>query len=190
MKTIFFIFYFFFGKLSAYELQELLFPNPSDILQIVGGDVEQEHRYLAKRSQANPAQCVKCHDLKYCSVINGYMIEEVYISKQYSSAAEIAAKGTCTVFEALGERMSKELFGVGKTFRDNDQCRSMVLQYLCLFWSSDNNMYTNSCINFEDVSSPDPTQHLLAPRPPCRSFCVQVHCHSFFHLPICNKLSS
>ena len=157
---------------SAVELKELLFPKSTEILQIIGSEID--HRVLTKRKQANPAQCVKCHDLKYCSVINGYMIEEVYISKAYSSAAEIAAKGTCTVFEALGERMNNELFGVGKTFRDNSQCRSMVLQYLCLFWSSDNSMYTNSCINFEDVSSPDPTQHLLAPRPPCRSFCVQV----------------
>lgn len=35
-------------------------------------------------------------------------------------------------------------------------------------------MYTNLCINQEDVSDPNPANHKVAPRYPCRSFCVQV----------------
>ena len=52
--------------------------------------------------------------------------------------------------------------------------RDIVMQYLCLFYGSDNKMYTNNCINQEDVSDSNPVNHKVAPRPPCRSFCVQV----------------
>lgn len=51
----------------------------------------------------------------------------------------------------------------------------IVMQYLCLFYGSDNPMYTNECVNQEDVKDPNPANHKVAPRPPCRSFCVQVH---------------
>ena len=44
------------------------------------------------------------------------------------------------------------------------------MQYLCLFWGSNNYMYTNCCQYSE--SSSTPTFH--APRAPCRSFCIQV----------------
>jgi hypothetical protein len=50
----------------------------------------------------------------------------------------------------------------------------MVMQYLCLFWGSNNPMYTNCCIYSEDVTSVDPANQQIAPRPPCRSFCIQV----------------
>lgn len=46
------------------------------------------------------------------------------------------------------------------------------MQYLCLFYGSNNAMYTNNCK--DDLSSPDPNGYLFVPRPPCRSFCVQV----------------
>lgn len=52
--------------------------------------------------------------------------------------------------------------------------KDMVMQYLCLFWASDNSQYGNSCIAREKTDFPDPANYLLAPRPPCRSFCVQV----------------
>lgn len=53
----------------------------------------------------------------------------------------------------------------------------IVLQYLCLFWGSDNSMYSNLCVYQEDKSDPDPLNHRVAPRPPCRSFCTQVIPH-------------
>lgn len=50
----------------------------------------------------------------------------------------------------------------------------MVMQYLCLFYGSDNNQYRNYCVLQEDYSDPLPENHLKSARPPCRSFCVQV----------------
>ena len=50
----------------------------------------------------------------------------------------------------------------------------MVMEYLCLYWGTDNSMYTNYCIYQEDVSDPNPANHKIAGRPPCRSFCTQV----------------
>jgi len=50
----------------------------------------------------------------------------------------------------------------------------MVLEYFCLFYGSNNEMYTNYCIYQEDVSDPNPLNQKVAPRYPCRSFCVQV----------------
>jgi hypothetical protein len=47
----------------------------------------------------------------------------------------------------------------------------MVMQYLCLFWGSNNDMYTNYCVFQETVTT---TIKVLAPRPPCKSFCVQI----------------
>ena len=44
------------------------------------------------------------------------------------------------------------------------------MEYLCLFWGSNNRMYTNCCIFSEAASHGS----IIAPRPPCRSFCVQV----------------
>lgn len=35
-------------------------------------------------------------------------------------------------------------------------------------------MYRNNCVNEEKTSDPNPANHKVAPRPPCRSFCVQV----------------
>jgi hypothetical protein len=48
----------------------------------------------------------------------------------------------------------------------------MVMQYLCLFWATNNNMYTNYCVYKETVLSNG--QLSVAQRPPCRSFCIQV----------------
>lgn len=49
-------------------------------------------------------------------------------------------------------------------------------------------MYTNFCIFQEDVSDPNPLKHLLAPRPPCRSFCVQVSQVVPVTTPVSHKL--
>ena len=83
-------------------------------------------------------------------------------------------ENTCSILENLGKRVKLEIFGTSKSFRDTATCKSMVMQYLCLFWGSDNRMYRNLCVWFEDVTNEDINLHVIAPRPPCRSFCVQV----------------
>ena len=154
---------------SKYE--EILFPNGSPNRNSSPRD--KYSRALATPDPNNPpegvddAVCVICHGLEYCDVLNGLLIEEVYYPRQDEL-------GTCSIIEALGIRMDSEIFGIGRTFRDTPQCRDIVMQYLCLFWGSQNDMYTNLCFWKEDVSSPDPDQHKISPRPPCRSFCVQV----------------
>ena len=112
--------------------------------------------------------CVICRDMSYCPRLNGFQIQEVYLPYNLNDL------GTCKVLDALGEKVATEVFGNGRTFRDTPQCKDIVMQYLCLFYGSDNDMYTNNCINQEDVSDSNPINHKVAPRPPCRSFCVQV----------------
>lgn len=114
------------------------------------------------------AICVICRGLEYCPALNGLLIQEVYYPESN------AKLGTCHIIDQLGERMYNEIFGIGRTFRDTPQCRTIVMQYLCLFWGTENDMYTNLCFWKEDTSNPDPTLHEATGRPPCRSFCVQV----------------
>lgn len=113
-------------------------------------------------------KCIVCRDMEYCSALNGLLIEEIYLPDNLEDM------GTCRVIDELGRQVSIEVFGNGRSFRDTPQCRDIVMQYLCLFYGSDNDMYTNNCINQEDVSDSNPVNHKVAPRPPCRSFCVQV----------------
>lgn len=114
------------------------------------------------------ALCEKCRGLKYCTALNGFLIQEVYYPSSNSQL------GTCSIIDDLGERISNEIFGIGRTFRDTPQCRTIVMQYLCLFWGTENDMYRNLCFWKEQTSDPDPTKHESTGRPPCRSFCVQV----------------
>lgn len=119
-------------------------------------------------SPSNPVPCVKCQNLDQCKSLNGFQIQEVYYPNN------LAYRETCNVIESLGVRQSSELFGNGRTFRDTPQCREIVMQYLCLFYGSNNAMYTNYCIFQEDYTPPKVEDQLIAPRPPCRSFCVQI----------------
>jgi len=168
-------------KLMA--LEALLFPNISSIYEdedfvALGGhlrrDDAHEERSLAVDSKCTnegvSIMCVTCRGMKYCSVLDGYMVEEVYLPDNPD------ALGTCKALDQLGLRVQQKVFGRGATFRNSYQCRDIVMQYLCLFWGSDNSQYQNGCAsaNCEDVSSSIPANHKLAPRPPCRSFCVVV----------------
>ena len=112
--------------------------------------------------------CVACKDLEYCQILNGYMVQEVY----YPDNPEFL--GTCKVIESLAERLDGEIFGVGRTFRDTPQCRSIVMQYLCLFWGSNNTMYDNGCNALDEVNRPLKNKQINTQTPPCRSFCVQI----------------
>jgi hypothetical protein len=86
------------------------------------GDTERESRSLAIDKKGpwdpdNPVPCAVCTGLKLCPVLNGLMVEEVYYPK------DPGKKETCNVIEALGKRVSNDIFGNGRTFRDTDQCR-------------------------------------------------------------------
>jgi hypothetical protein len=112
--------------------------------------------------------CEICAGLTTCTGLNGLLIQEVYYPSMPGTL------GTCKILDQRGVRFGLQIFGPDNTFRDTPVCRDIVMQYLCLFWASDNTMYTNFCVYQEDVSNPDPQKHKIAPRPPCRSFCVQV----------------
>jgi hypothetical protein len=147
-------------------LKNLLFPNRTQ-------DPKYSRRQLLPDPNNPPAGvdqalCVTCNGLDYCKVLNGLLIQEVYYPQSNSQF------GTCFIIDDLGKRLYNEIFGVGTTFRDTPECRTIVMQYLCLFWGSQNDMYTNLCFWKEEFSSPDPTTHKLSARPPCRGFCVQV----------------
>ena len=116
---------------------------------------------------------IKCTGLDKCHVLNGKYVQETYYPEQTSSNA-----AKCSIIEGLAERLSTEIFGKGRTFRDTEQCRDLVMQYLCLTYGSNNFMYSDYCIYQEDTSPTDPDNHKYAAYPPCRSFCVQVlrHC--------------
>src|SRR3546814_905472 len=131
--------------------------------------MRQSSNALATRRLDDAATCVTCSELEYCQILNGYMVEEVYLPSQ------ISVRATCTVLEQRAKKYADTIFGAGRTFRQTDFCLNIVLQYLCLFWGTDNNMYSNGCINQEDYSDPDPANQKKVQRPPCRSFCVQVH---------------
>jgi hypothetical protein len=171
------------------KLHEILFPNKTKPY-----DYNDEQSSFFKRSSSLPsssssevanrmllpdlsnppdgvsdALCEVCRGLTYCSALNGLLIQEVYYP---SSNSEF---GTCTIIDSLGERMYNEIFGIGRTFRDTPQCRLIVMQYLCLFWGTENDMYRNLCFWKEETQDPDPTKHKVTGRPPCRSFCVQVN---------------
>jgi hypothetical protein len=167
------------------KLHEILFPNKTKVYR----DEEESSpltSFLRPSSSSkivnrmllpdlsNPpdgvdnALCEVCRGLTYCSALNGLLIQEVYYPASNSEF------GTCSIIDSLGERMYNEIFGIGRTFRDTPQCRLIVMQYLCLFWGTENDMYTNLCFWKEETGDPDPTKHKVTGRPPCRSFCVQV----------------
>lgn len=100
--------------------------------------------------------CITCTDLEYCTVLGGFKIEDRY----YPTESEI--KGSCREFDDRAKRLSNNIFGQDKTFRDTDECKDLVREYLCLWWGSRNTQYDNRCSNGLSVYKP------------CRSFCVQV----------------
>lgn len=161
-------------KRQLQDTMELLFPNRTKTIHhpsSYGSDDYHLRKLGVKKvpyDPQKPVECVKCEKLEVCQILNTKQIQEVY----YPDNLEY--KETCNVIEALGTRVSLEIFGNGRTFRDTPQCRDIVMQYLCLFYGSDNPMYTNYCVYQEDVTLANKEDHRLAPRPPCKSFCVQV----------------
>ena len=165
------------------QIHSILFPNYSSIIEMLNLNLpDQAHTnrlltgdrvlYDVKNpppgNVLNQTLCGQCHGLATCPVLNGLLIQEVYYPTQNINY------GTCKIIDALGVRFSSEIFGQGLTFRDTPQCRDIVMQYLCLFWGSQSSMYVNLCLWKEQTTNPDPLLHQYSPRPPCRSFCIQV----------------
>lgn len=148
-------------------LTSFLFPNRTAAAYPLGLDHGRELIVTSPLPGANVV-CVTCTGMKYCPALNQYRIEEVYLPNN------LEAKGTCVVLDDLGMRVQADVFGEGRTFRDTAQCRDIVMQYLCLFYGSNNNMYRNWCQFREDVTPASKAEYKIAPRYPCRSFCVQV----------------
>mmetsp|Transcript_13065 Transcript_13065/g.12660 ORF Transcript_13065/g.12660 Transcript_13065/m.12660 type:complete len:262 (-) Transcript_13065:1056-1841(-) len=152
-----------------------LFPDQTKNIQ--SNDQSQNsdsNRALSFRNEpyTTPVLCAICNGLSVCNILNGLLVQEVY----YPQGGNVGGEGTCRIIDERGVRLSNgdKTFGPDSTFRDTPTCRNIVMQYLCLFWGSDNPMYTNHCIFQEDVSAPNPALHRIAPRAPCKSFCVQI----------------
>lgn len=72
---------------------------------------------IVKEPYDGNVPCAVCTGLRQCKVLNGLMMEEVYYPK------DPGRRETCNVVEALGRRVSLDIFGNGRTFRDTEQCR-------------------------------------------------------------------
>jgi len=142
-----------------------LFPNITTSKQLVDKKRELSDCYDCNNKNCICPKCVKCSAMSVCTALIGHLVEEVYYPDN------LDYKETCKVLDELGTRTQSVIFGNGRTFRDTPQCRDMVMQYLCLFYGSNNDMYTNHCQ--DELSGVDPATHVYVPRPPCRSFCVQ-----------------
>ena len=101
--------------------------------------------------------CIRClqEEMDYCGeALGGKLVEDQYYPTTKSKS------GSC---ENIDERVGTlDVFGKGKTFRDNAECRELVQEYVCLWWGSENAQYENRCNNGGQAVKP------------CRSFCVQV----------------
>jgi hypothetical protein len=171
------------------ELTDILFPDRDKFFDKPGSESLRKLQVIkAPYNATEGVPCVVCKGLTKCSILNGFLLQEKYYPKNLNF------KETCNVIDIFGARIEQLVFGQGATFRDTLQCRgtmqllicpvcfvsssfsscvAMVMQYLCLFYGTDNAMYTNYCVYQE---RPDPVSQiqLYAQRPPCRSFCVQV----------------
>lgn len=113
--------------------------------------------------------CVRCDDSENfnprCGAFSnawgagGVSMEDKYLP-------ELKDSGSCLNIEDRIARLELAIFGQGRTFRDSELCRKMALEYICIFWGSQNAMYDNRCVGIEQSVDP--------PLQPCRSMCVQL----------------
>ncbi len=113
---------------SADEIMELLFQNRTNFLNA------HDRKHLRQLGivkdpydPMKPVPCVLCRTLKYCEVVNTYMLQEVYYPKR------IDLLESCKVLDSLGKRMSETVFGSQRTFRDTKECRSKIVRLLLMF---------------------------------------------------------
>ena len=142
-------------------LELLLFPNRTKHYDEHGQIiyVDENNRALSYGTDtytddiAKQLQCAICAGLTACTALNTLLIQEVYYPIPGSSKDPGELGGTCQILDERGQRFAsnvegndESIFGPDNTFRDTPTCRDLVLQYLCLWWGSDNGMYTNFCV--------------------------------------------
>ena len=101
--------------------------------------------------------CQRCdYDLPFCGdVLSGFLLEDPYYLDERSD------DGAC--YEVARRAGNLDVFGPTKSFRDTPECRRLVQDYACLWWSSTSDAYNNNCDREGDALVP-----------PCRSYCTQV----------------
>ncbi|KAH8043923.1 hypothetical protein JL722_14945 [Aureococcus anophagefferens] len=118
--------------------------------------------------------CSLCkNDLVYCSKLAGYLVEDTY----YPSVASVT--GSCDDIDKRAGLL--DVFGPSKTFRDNEDCREIVREYVCLWWSTESSAYENNCKEKGAVLVP-----------PCRSYCTQVSiqcANNLEYADLCKKIA-
>ena len=77
---------------------------------------------------------------------------------------------SCRNLEERAERL--DVFGRTKTFRDTPECKIMVWDYTCLWWGSQNSVYTNNCADKKLRTIEG--EIIEAALQPCLSYCTQV----------------
>lgn len=95
------------------DLVNLLFPNRTRLFT----NQHLRRLQITKTPYSGSVPCVICKGLSTCSILNGYLIEEVYYPKNLNYLE------TCKVIESFGNRIKKLIFGNGRTFLDTEQCR-------------------------------------------------------------------
>ena len=118
----------------------------------------RRRRLEENRCEAADICCSLCkNDLQTCWRMAGYLVEDKYYPSEQS------VTGSC---DDIDRRVANlDVFGPSKTFRDNDLCRRLVNEYMCLWWGSEgvDQSSENHCSSKGVI--------LVAP---CRPFCVQV----------------
>lgn len=114
--------------------------------------------------------CTNCNQetMKFCKVLGGKLIEDKY-GRLKAGANAANGDDSCSNLEVRAERL--DVFGRTKTFRDTSECRRMVYDYTCLWWGSDNDVYTNNCRESDVQIDGKP---VTAAYQPCLSYCTQV----------------
>eukprot|EP00520_Triparma_pacifica_P004379 CAMPEP_0118650508 /NCGR_PEP_ID=MMETSP0785-20121206/10285_1 /TAXON_ID=91992 /ORGANISM="Bolidomonas pacifica, Strain CCMP 1866" /LENGTH=282 /DNA_ID=CAMNT_0006542889 /DNA_START=157 /DNA_END=1001 /DNA_ORIENTATION=- len=112
--------------------------------------------------------CIPCNpeSMKLCQILGGRLIEDRY------GKARNPSDDTCKNLEDRAERLGKQVFGPTKTFRDTPGCRRLVYDYTCLWWGSNNDVYTNNCDGKEEKLFDDTIVSVADP--PCLGYCTEV----------------
>ncbi len=105
------------------RLYSMLFPHQNRSRQLYGEFITHSElncpniRQVGSNSTPTVVPCIKCSGLTTCSILNGFTVQEVY----YPNNLDL--RGTCTIIESLGNQMTSQIFGTGRSFRDTPQCR-------------------------------------------------------------------
>ena len=78
-----------------------------------------------ERPECKCVRCVKCTaaQVPTCNILRDRIVQETYypdLSSTYTAK--------CEIIDQLANRLSGEIFGNGRTFRDTAQCRDIVMQ--------------------------------------------------------------